>query len=145
MRWSGTASGGATPASDQGLTTAKGRHVERPCMTEDELALWRLQAEYVRKWGATNTDDPCFDCTLVFAEEMRAIGRCNGTPGVAEPTEPMDLSEARRSSRRESNKRCQQRWRERHREQITERRRAYFAEWKRRKRSEVAEQASGAA
>jgi len=112
-------------------------------MTPDELALWRAQAEYLRaNWSnKTNTVDPCFDCTLAFSDEMRAVGRCNGTPGEAIPVPRLlPIGETRRKNNRE----CQQRYRERHRDEIRERRRAYFAErW--RKRFEVDEQATGAA
>lgn len=98
------------------------------CMTSDELALWEAQALIVRKWGPINAAEACHDCTLLFSEQMRAIGRCNGTPG--EPPRPMT------QGRRESNRRCQKRYRERHQDRIRERRRAYFeARW--RKRFEV--------
>lgn len=101
------------------------------CMTDEELALWQAQALYVRtnfaKW---NTDDPCVDCLASFSEEMRALGRCNGTPGESmselPPVRPIT------ESRRESNRACQQRYREKHRAELTERRRAYFSErWRR--------------
>jgi hypothetical protein len=104
------------------------------CMTPDELELWKEQAALVRKWGQANAAEACFDCTLAFSAEMRAIGRCNGTPG--EPPRPVT------ESRRKSNRRCQQRYRERHQERIRERRRAYFeARW--RKRFEVDEPHTG--
>ena len=53
------------------------------CMTPDELDAWRAAAEYVRvNWGHSRTDDPCSDCTLAFHLEQRALGACNGIPGI---------------------------------------------------------------
>jgi hypothetical protein len=56
------------------------------CMEPDELAAWGEMNGRVR--GSGQAQSPCTDCRLAFAIEMRAIGRCNGTPrGVEEDTE----------------------------------------------------------
>ena len=103
-------------------------------MTPDELALWHEQAARVRSlFDRRAATDPCADCTVAFSDEMRAQGRCNGTPGVTAP--PIDLTKRRAETRRESNRRCQARWRERHKDEINERRRAYFAAYMRKRRS----------
>ena len=49
------------------------------CMSTDELAGWRAQAEHDKP----STEDPCADCTIAFHLEMRAEGHCNGIPGLA--------------------------------------------------------------
>lgn len=64
------------------------------CMTPDELADWdkHNRTAAFAAHGAART--PCEDCLLGYALEMRAIGKCNGTPGAAadveddEPEEP---------------------------------------------------------
>jgi hypothetical protein len=103
-------------------------------MDAAELALWHEQAQRVRLWSMTNTDDPCFDCTPLFAVEMRALGRCNGIPGVARPVAPIRSITERR---RDTNLRAQRKWRASHRDEIRARRRAYFAERYLRKRDGV--------
>jgi hypothetical protein len=64
------------------------------CMEPDELADWHQHnrtAAFAAKGKALS---PCEDCLLGYALEMRAIGKCNGTPGAAadvedeEPEEP---------------------------------------------------------
>ena len=63
------------------------------CMEPDELARW--QEMQVRSRDLTAR--PCADCLAGFAAEMRAVGRCNGTPaGVEEdPMEPTPLAARR--------------------------------------------------
>lgn len=80
------------------------------CMDEWELAFWREQAEYLRKsWNDGPINDPCQDCTVAFAAEMRLIGRCNGTPGVLNGRPPATASERRRTA----NRLAARRWRQR--------------------------------
>lgn len=59
--------------------------VRPACMSDDELALWNRRPtaggrNSRRGWRGT----PCDDCLLWHALEMRAEGRCNGTPGGVE-------------------------------------------------------------
>jgi hypothetical protein len=49
------------------------------CMTPAELEGWRVADARYRK--GPSTGNPCLDCPLAFAEEMRAVGCCNGRPG----------------------------------------------------------------
>lgn len=53
------------------------------CMDPDEYALWRDGRGLASDRHGVGR--PCSDCTLGFAAEMRAVGRCNGTPAGAEP------------------------------------------------------------
>ncbi len=57
------------------------------CMEPDELARW----QEMRDRSTSRSDRialPCRDCLAGFAIDMRALGRCNGTPnGVEEDTE----------------------------------------------------------
>lgn len=55
------------------------------CMEPEEWEAWRDTNE--RMQGKGKAFRPCSDCTLGFAAEMRAIGRCNGTPAGAEHDE----------------------------------------------------------
>lgn len=57
------------------------------CMSADELATWQSG----RNWA----DRPCLDCLLGFAVEMRAVGRCNGTPGGVQEDELEEAQEER--------------------------------------------------
>jgi hypothetical protein len=61
-------------------------------MDEDEYAAW---AEMNRR--ITGRSDlatrPCADCTLGYASEMRAVGRCNGTPAGVEEEPDMEQPE----------------------------------------------------
>lgn len=83
------------------------------CMTPDELATWRDQAERFRLWFARNgTLDPCADCTMAFHLEMTAQDRCNGQPGRVE-TKPRTSTDARQIARREQQRLAARRWRER--------------------------------
>ena len=52
--------------------------VDPTCMSAGELALWRE----VAGWVNGGTADPCTDCLPAWAAEMRALGRCNGIPGL---------------------------------------------------------------
>lgn len=86
--------------------------IDPDCMTPDELATWKEQAELVRtQFARGGTMDPCFDCLIPFSREMAAQGRCNGTPGRHE-TKPRVSTDPRQIARRDT---------------IRERRRAYFA------------------
>ena len=53
------------------------------CMDAEELADWEsLNARvHVASMKAVR---PCADCLPAFADEMRSVGRCNGTPGATE-------------------------------------------------------------
>ena len=52
------------------------------CMDADELIAWTESNARVN--GTSRAATPCADCTLGYAAEMRAVGRCNGTPGGVE-------------------------------------------------------------
>lgn len=56
------------------------------CMDDDEYAGWtRLNV-------ASRTASPCDDCLAGFAADMRAIGRCDGTPlGYEDDEEDIDI------------------------------------------------------
>lgn len=62
------------------------------CMDEAERVEWEAaNARITGMFGAVRrADRPCTDCTLGFAADMRALGRCNGTPGGVEEEEPVD-------------------------------------------------------
>jgi hypothetical protein len=53
------------------------------CLTLDELRLWRLADRRIAGQHGRSYS-PCEDCTLEYAAEQRAAGKCNGTPGVPE-------------------------------------------------------------
>ncbi len=60
-------------------------------MTPEEFEDWRRVPA-----GHGLPADPCDDCTLGFAADMRAIGRCDGRPGGAqEDDEPLLAREGR--------------------------------------------------
>lgn len=50
------------------------------CMTADEWADWRAHVSFTGH-HTEQAARPCDDCPLGFAADMRAEGRCNGTPG----------------------------------------------------------------
>jgi hypothetical protein len=56
------------------------------CMSDDEWATWSESND--RLVGKAHAALPCQDCLPAFAAEMRAEGRCNGTPRETEK-EPM--------------------------------------------------------
>ena len=80
----------------------------KPCMTPDEAAEWA-------HWNATlppsqRAADPCEDCTVRFAVEMRLAGRCDGwptTPVGGRPWTPAadERQEHRRAQWREASQR----------------------------------------
>lgn len=49
------------------------------CMDDDEWALW-VAKNPVGLSSQMIADRPCHDCPTSFALEMRALGRCNGSP-----------------------------------------------------------------
>ena len=51
------------------------------CMDEAEWARWREMNPQNMGGGIKVAHRPCLDCPRWFAVEMRAEGRCNGTPG----------------------------------------------------------------
>jgi len=53
------------------------------CMEPDEWAHW-LATNPQATIDSEFADRPCRDCPLTFATEMRALGRCNGTPAGLE-------------------------------------------------------------
>jgi hypothetical protein len=62
------------------------------CMDEAERTEWEAANARIKNLyaGTRQADRPCTDCTLGFAADMRAVGRCNGTPGGVEEEEPME-------------------------------------------------------
>jgi hypothetical protein len=48
------------------------------CMTPSELKSWAAANNLIHP--RHRADLPCRDCPAAFAAEMRAEGRCNGTP-----------------------------------------------------------------
>ena len=57
------------------------------CMEPDELVSWSEMRDRSTAYH-DRTAHPCRDCLPGFAAEMRAVGRCNGTPsGIEEDTE----------------------------------------------------------
>ena len=95
---------------------------EQPlCMTPREVELW-WEADR-RAWKIGGKPDlrasPCDDCNREFAQDMRAVGRCNGLYPGEEP-EPMPSSlrhhgyasdEERLAARRASYRRAGRRYR----------------------------------
>lgn len=63
------------------------------CMDPDELAEWHRRNETAASYVGGRAATPCEDCLLAFALEMRAIKRCNGTPGAAADVEDQDEPE----------------------------------------------------
>lgn len=59
------------------------------CMAPDEHEAWIEMNRRTATARAVAVARPCADCTLGFAAEMRAVGRCNGSPG-GEEEEPME-------------------------------------------------------
>lgn len=49
------------------------------CMSADDWAGWR---KFNHLTASQRVARPCADCPAAFAEEMRAEGHCNGTPGA---------------------------------------------------------------
>lgn len=66
------------------------------CMTAAELALWQAGnglttgTKNGRRVYAGRAASPCDDCTLGYAADMRAAGRCDGTPGGVEEDDSME-------------------------------------------------------
>lgn len=59
------------------------------CMDDEEWALWKAAND--RIYVGMQAARPCADCPLGHAADMRAEGRCNGTPGgVEEDDEHVD-------------------------------------------------------
>lgn len=63
------------------------------CMAEDEYEAWLEANRRTATARAVAVERPCVDCTLGYAAEMRAIGRCNGTPAGVEEEEDMEQPE----------------------------------------------------
>ena len=82
--------------------------MRRPCMDPAEAAEWE-------RWNAIlppdrRASDPCEDCTVAFATEMRLAGRCNSWPtararGAPRLTSAGERQERRRSQWREAKQR----------------------------------------
>lgn len=53
------------------------------CMTAEEHRLW-IEANGLLN-DHLQARRPCEDCPIAWADERRAEGRCNGTPGLIEP------------------------------------------------------------
>jgi hypothetical protein len=47
------------------------------CMTEAEHMLW----ERANRVADKRAESPCWDCPMAWAEQMRALDACDGTPG----------------------------------------------------------------
>ena len=62
------------------------------CMEPDELADWQVFNGRVTS-KRERARIPCHDCLPEFAAEMRAAGRCNGTPRGIEKETEMDQAE----------------------------------------------------
>ena len=80
--------------------------MRRPlCVTDPEWELWRAFEEAV-PWPSQRSNSPCRDCPATFAAEMRAVHRCDGSPGMTgalkEPTE--QRRQWREASRRKLQK-----------------------------------------
>lgn len=53
------------------------------CMTDDEWSLWQSAAsEFSYAQERDRPRSPCLDCTPAFHDEMRAVSRCDGEPGM---------------------------------------------------------------
>jgi hypothetical protein len=63
------------------------------CMDADEYAGWLEMNQATATARAVAVDRPCADCTLGYAAEMRAVGRCNGTPAGVVEEEDMEQPE----------------------------------------------------
>jgi hypothetical protein len=57
------------------------------CMDDEEWARWVETNPIAGFQDATIAPRPCTDCPLGFAAEMRAEGRCNGSPGWQPPAD----------------------------------------------------------
>lgn len=67
------------------LARRGGEALWRPrCMSDEEYASW---AEKNAPMTSGKAARPCADCPLGYAADMRAVGRCNGTPGGVEEDE----------------------------------------------------------
>lgn len=61
------------------------------CMDGDEYSSWReMNLRVAKNSQATR---PCADCPLGYAAEMRAVGRCNGSPGGVEEEDEVEITE----------------------------------------------------
>ena len=71
------------------------------CMSAEELAEWQESADGqpVTTRAHERAAIPCTDCTLGFAAEQRAIGKCNGRPGGAEEDDELDVTPALEATR----------------------------------------------
>ena len=58
------------------------------CMAPDEHEAWLRMNRRTATARAVAVARPCADCTLGYAAEMRAVGRCNGNPGGLEEEDP---------------------------------------------------------
>jgi len=72
------------------------------CMTDAEWAAWDAANRMLT--GRRKAGRPCLDCPLPFAETMRAVYRCNGTPGRSSGFMG-NAQERRRTQWRESKRR----------------------------------------
>ena len=66
-----------------GVPVAPSKYADRwqaACMEPGEWELWQVGNR--RLSHQDQAFRPCDDCPLSFAASMRAVGRCNGEPGV---------------------------------------------------------------
>lgn len=65
------------------------------CMTDEEWTEWvAMNPMNVSGGESAVADRPCSDCPLGFAADMRALGKCNGTPGWQAPAEEEEEEES---------------------------------------------------
>lgn len=61
------------------------------CLEPDEWEAWQRANRTLNQ--SSQASRPCDDCTLGFAADMRALGRCNGQPGGIAPDHDTDHEE----------------------------------------------------
>jgi len=62
------------------------------CMEPEEWVEWQAMNSRAIS-HEQRSDRPCADCPLGYAADMRAAGRCNGSPGGVEEDEVSDVAE----------------------------------------------------
>jgi len=77
---------------DDGVSRTTGSIWTPLCMDADEFETWSTTAKGWKTPNGRWEMRPCTDCPLSFAAEMRAEGKCNGTPGWRPPAD--DYEEA---------------------------------------------------
>lgn len=62
------------------------------CMDAEDWRHWKRMNPRLST-ASENADRPCKDCPADFAAEMRAQGKCNGTPGWRPPADDIEEAE----------------------------------------------------